>query len=114
LVLFINGDVVANHRETKDTGKWVVQVYQEKNLSRRDFESVSEASEWAHKFTQDVNVQAGSDFVGLKFSDILDRYGKEESPKRVAHRKQLTKFEYFKKSVNNTTGSKKYPLTCPL
>jgi len=106
----MNGDAVANHSEIDGSGKWVVQVYQEKNLSRRDFDSMTEASAWAHKFAQDVNIQAGSDFVDLKFSDILDRYGKEESPKRVAYKKQLTKFNYFKNSTDNSSGSKKYSL----
>ena len=99
-------------RENQDrnNSRWIVQVYQERDVTKRDFSTPSEASEWAVQLARDANVRAGSDFHDLCVSDIFDRYGREESPKRVAHKKQLTRFRYFKTQVEENSGTLRYPL----
>lgn len=99
-------------RENQDINsfRWVVQVYQERNVTKRDFSTPSEASEWAAQLAREANVRAGSDFHDLFVSDLFDRYGREESPKRVAHKKQLTRFRYFKTQVEKGSETLRYPL----
>jgi len=101
---------VRNKGQDLQSSRWIVQVYEERSVTRRDFSTPSEASEWAARLAREANIRAGSDFHDLCVSDIFDRYGREESPKRVAHQKQLTRFRYFKTQMDVKTGKQRYPL----
>lgn len=101
---------MAKNNPAEITGKWIVQVYQEQHVNRKHFQSETSATEWAAKFAREVNFKAGSDFEELKFSDLLDRYCIEESPKKEHHRKDIRRVKFFKTSVDPRTGGKRYPL----
>lgn len=89
---------------------WVVQIYEEDAVERKNFETETAAVAWAANFAREVNTKAGSDFYDLTFLDLMNRFLKEVSIKSVKHPKNVSMVKYFSNTLIEGTTIKKYPI----
>lgn len=101
---------MSKQKRPASESSWIVQVYEEKHVDRKKFDTCNEASSWASEIARELNQRAGSDFDNLRFSDLLDRYGREISPSKVHHLKDLRRIRFFKTQLTEGTQERKYPI----
>ena len=97
-------------KKTNDDGVWVVQIYEEKSVEKKKFETETSAVAWAANFAREVNTKAGSDFYDLTFSDLMQRYLDEVSIKTISHKKNIRMIEFLKTTTMQGTDQKKHPI----
>ena len=95
--------------KTNDDGVWVVQIYEEKSVEKKKFETETSAVAWAANFAREVNTKAGSDFYDLTFSDLMQRYLDEVSIKTISHKKNIRMIEFLKTTTIQGTDQKNIP-----
>ena len=96
--------------KSKDEGVWVVQIYEEKSVEKKKFETETSAVAWAANFAREVNTKAGSDFHDLTFLDLIQRYLDEVSSKTVSHKRNMRMINFLKTTSIEGTSLKKFPI----
>jgi integrase len=104
-------DLVMRPKKNKSQESvWVVQIYEEDAVERKNFETETAAVAWAANFAREVNTKAGSDFYDLTFLDLMNRFLDEVSIKTIKHPKNVAMVKYFSNTLIAGTTIKKYPI----